>query len=350
MAYYGADTAQSAYPNAQEFVTEAVNAANSDVNYADFDNDADGYVDGVYVIFAGYGQEAGASTDAIWAHAWGIPPVTLDGKTIIGYSCSPELRGNSDTDITRIGVICHELGHVLGAPDYYDTDGAANGAYQGASFWDLMAAGSWNNRGATPAHHNAFTKAYYYNWITMTELIPNQSVTIQPVEFNQDIFFYASPTTGEYWVLENRQQVGFDAALPGHGLIIHHVDRNNLYNLGRNCINCGHPQRMYPVCAAATTNPTSSAASYGDPAMIFLDGSAWVPGSIDSAACPFPGTGSKTAFTHSTVPTAKAWSGGKSDKSISNIQEIANDITFDFALSEPPASPVATSVLLLLLF
>jgi len=82
MAYYGANTGGSGTDiRPRELVTEAVNLANPDVNYADFDNDNDGTVDGVYIIYAGYGEEAGASANAIWAHAWNITPVVLDGKT-----------------------------------------------------------------------------------------------------------------------------------------------------------------------------------------------------------------------------------------------------------------------------
>ena len=92
--------------------------------------------------------------------------VITDGKTISKYSCSAELRGTSGTNITRIGVICHEFGHVLGAPDYYDTDYSTSGQYDGTGSWDIMAAGSWNNDGATPAHHNAYTKISVYGWAT----------------------------------------------------------------------------------------------------------------------------------------------------------------------------------------
>jgi len=170
MSYYGANDSYGNDQNPRTLVTEAVNAADAAANFANYDNDGDGTVDGVYVIYAGYGEEAGARSNAIWAHAWNINPVTKDGKTVSRYSCSAELRGNSGTTITSIGVICHEFGHVLGAPDYYDTDYSTGGQFEGTGNWDIMASGSWNNNGDTPAHHNAYTKVKIYGWASATVL------------------------------------------------------------------------------------------------------------------------------------------------------------------------------------
>ncbi|CAK8712762.1 MAG: M6 family metalloprotease domain-containing protein [Candidatus Electronema aureum] len=336
MAYYGADSGASKFPRARDLINEAVNAADTDVNYADFDNDNDGVVDGVYVIFAGYGQEAGASTDTIWSHAWAIDPVELDGKIVYSYSCSPELRGNSGAGITRIGVICHEFGHVMGAPDFYDTDYETGGEYEGTGRWDLMAGGTWNNSGATPAHHNGFTKSYYYKWTSMIELVPDREVSMPKIETNEAVYSYASPTAGEYWVLENRQLSGFDSSLPGHGLLVYHVDENNIIK-NEYDINSTHPQYMYPVCAGAAMNPSSDPASYG---------------TINSGICSFPGTIGKTAFTYSTFPAAISWAGQRSNKAITGITEIDGSVTFDFNLSEPPlpkSNPAAAAIIKLLL-
>ncbi len=170
MSYYGANDSYGNDQNPRTLVTEAVNAADAAANFANYDNDGDGTVDGVYVIYAGYGEEAGARSNAIWAHAWNINPVTKDGKTVSRYSCSAELRGNSGTTITSIGVICHEFGHVLGAPDYHDTDYSTGGQFEGTGNWDIMASGSWNNNGDTPAHHNAYTKVKIYGWASATVL------------------------------------------------------------------------------------------------------------------------------------------------------------------------------------
>ena len=81
MAYYGANDVSGNDLRPRELVTEAVNLADAGgANFALYDNDGNGTVDGVYVIYAGYGEEAGGGADCIWAHAWGITPVTKDGK------------------------------------------------------------------------------------------------------------------------------------------------------------------------------------------------------------------------------------------------------------------------------
>ena len=107
MAYYGAPSGSSHDVNPRALVSEAINLADPHVNFAEYDNDNDGWVDGVYIIFAGYGQEAGGGDNTIWSHAWSLAsPVMKDGVYIQRYSCSPELRGNFGQNITYIGVIC----------------------------------------------------------------------------------------------------------------------------------------------------------------------------------------------------------------------------------------------------
>lgn len=324
MAYYGANDANDDDTNPRALISEAVQKADADVNYADYDNDGNGYVDGVYVIFAGYGEEAGAAANAIWSHAWNISSLTLDGKIISRYSCSPELRGNTGTGLTRIGVICHEFGHVLGASDFYDTDYETNGQFTGTGKWDLMANGSWNNSGATPAHHNAYTKTQVYKWGTATTLSTATQLTLPNAETNNSAFYILNTTTsGEYFILENRQKTGFDAYLPGHGLIIYHKNKNGVNNTT-------YPQQFYPVCASATSNPGSTAATYG---------------SINSGGCPFPGTSGKTSFTDFTTPYARSWLGAKTYSPITNISEDTNlgTITFDYKGNCTPPTIQASS-------
>ncbi len=332
MSYYGGNDANGNDMNPRALVTEAVNAADAAANFANYDNDGDGTVDGVYVIYAGYGEEAGASANAIWAHAWNITPVTKDGKTISKYSCSAELRGNSGTTITSIGVICHEFGHVLGAPDYYDTDYSTGGQFTGTGNWDMMASGSWNNNGVTPAHHNAYTKVKIYGWATATLLSSAANVTVKPVKDNKSFYQINSTTSGEYWIMENRQQVGFDAYVPGHGLVIYHVHKDVATASSSNNINATYPQKMYPVCASATTNPGTTSSTYG---------------SINSAGCPFPGSSNKTSFTDATTPNMKSWAGANTNSPMTNIAENATtkDITFAFmGGSGGGTAPTATTV------
>ncbi|HPW66363.1 MAG TPA: M6 family metalloprotease domain-containing protein, partial [Salinivirgaceae bacterium] len=316
MAYYGANDASGNDVNPRALVSEAINLADPHVNFAEYDNDNDGWVDGVYIIYAGYGEEAGGGDNTIWAHAWSLyPPVIKDGVYIQKYSCSAELRGSSGTNITNIGVICHEFGHVLGAPDYYDTNYSTGGQYEGTGEWDMMAGGSWNNGGATPAHHNGYTKTKVYNWAQTNVLSQPTTVTLEQATFNSTSFYQINTTTAnEYFLIENRQQQGFDAYIPGHGMIIYHV-HSGVNQVG-NEINATHPQRMYPVCASATVDPTSTPSSYGN---------------INSLGCAWPYS-AKTSFTDQTLPSSKSWAGNNTSKPITNIVRNTGNktVSFDF--------------------
>jgi M6 family metalloprotease-like protein len=335
MVYYGGNNTSGNDSNPRALAAEAINLANPDVNFADYDNDNDGAVDGVYIIYAGYGEEAGGGNNpnAIWAHAWNLSPsLNLDGKIISKYSCSAELRGNSGSSLTRIGVICHEFGHVLGAPDYYDTNYSTGGQYDGTGKWDMMAGGSWNNSGATPAHHNAFTKVQYFNWASAQLLTDPTTITLSNSAENSNSFYRINTTTAnEYFIIENRQKHKFDAYIPGSGMIIYHV-HSGVFSVG-NSINATHPQRMYPVCANAGTDPSSEASSYG---------------TINSEGTPFPGSGNVASFTDFTLPSSKSWAGVNTGKPITNIirDAIAKTVTFDFigGASGNPTQFMASSV------
>ena len=319
MAYYGANDASGYDIRPGELVLEAINLADPDVNYAEYDNDNDGWVDGIHIIYAGYGEEAGGEVNTIWAHAFHLDAVvTKDGVKLQKYSCSPELRGSYGTNITNIGVICHEFGHVLGAPDYYDTNYSTGGQYEGTGNWDMMAGGSWNNDGATPAHHNGFTKTKVYNWAPVVTLNQPVTVTLQQATYNSNSFYQINTTTAnEYFFIENRQQQGFDAYIPGHGMIIYHVHATVNQNFSSNDINATHPQKMYPVCASATMDPTSTPSSYG---------------SINSSGCAWPYGTTKTSFTDNTLPSSKSWAGSNTNKPITNIVRNTADktVTFNF--------------------
>ncbi len=297
-----------------EFVRDAVNAADAaGVDFTQYDNDGDGDVDGVAVVHQGRGQEESGSTNDIWSHNWnlasgGFPGFYKDGKLINDYTCQPERNGGS---MTTIGVMCHEFGHNLGSPDFYDTDYNTGGSYIGTGSWDVMADGSWNGGGARPCHHNAWTKALY-TWTTPTLITTTGTKTLRKADTYQDVFKFITASSNEYYLMENRQQVGFDLGIPGHGMIIYHVDGNYITS-HMSAVNATNHQGMYPVCASATGNPPS------------------VYGSINSGGCSYPGTTSKTQFTDATTPWAKSWAGVNSNTPINTIAEASQIITFNVA-------------------
>jgi M6 family metalloprotease-like protein len=317
-----------------DLAEEAIRAAAADIDLSEYAN-ADNRLETFHVIFAGHGAESSANNDDIWSHKWMLnAPIILDGATVYDYSCSPELRKATGNNITHIGVICHELCHVFGAPDYYDTDGGAGGNFEGTGNWDLMANGMWNGPdeahwGAVPAHINMFQKIQY-GWVTPVELTGGQDVTGMPNSASSAVAYVIKVgDEGEQYVLENRQRVGFDGAIPGHGLLIYHVHPSILRNTD-NSSNARHPQQLYPVCAAAAiAKPNADPKSYGG---------------INSEGCPFPGQSGNRYFTDATVPMSFSWETGEGIQSpITDITETAGKISFGYKQKSAPSFEFALS-------
>lgn len=220
--YTDGDNGFGDYPrNAQRLVEEVIDLATPFVNFADYDSDGDGVVDALMIICAGSGAEATGDANDIWSHAWSITPKTVHGVRLEHYFMAPEDG--------RVGVMAHELGHLLlRLPDLYDTDYSSAGTGR----WDLMAAGSWNNAGDTPAHPTAWCKVNV-GWVQPTTIFnASQSVVFEPYASHPHIYKLPvkSADSKEYFLLTNRQRTGFDAHIPGDGMIIEHVDENQLNN------------------------------------------------------------------------------------------------------------------------
>jgi len=212
------------YPrNAQRLTEDAVTAADRDVDYSLYDNNGDGQVDALFVVHAGPGYEDTGNLNYIHSHAWVTSyPMHLDGVTIRGYSMEPEETGSGQ--LIKIGVFCHEFGHVLGLPDLYDYDYDSDGV----GMWTIMAGGSWGGGGATPVHFDAWCK-YSLGWVSPAVVYdPLDNEPISAVEFSPDIYqmFSRRVQTYEFFMVENRRQQAFDVSIPGEGLLIYHVDES----------------------------------------------------------------------------------------------------------------------------
>ena len=235
MSYYGADSSTGVDDGngpIYRLVVEAVRLADPSVNFASFDTNGDGVVDHLMVVHAGAGQESNpGQKDLIWSHRWavldadpttpGSQSLTADGVQIYGYTMESE-------DFV-VGTVTHEFGHDLGLPDLYDTDGSSHGA----DIWDPMAEGSWNGNpaGSSPAHMSAWS-LMRLGWVTPTDVTTSLvGTSIDAVETSGKVFRLSIPgSIQEYFLIENRQPLGFDAGLPGSGLLIWHVDDSQTSN------------------------------------------------------------------------------------------------------------------------
>lgn len=327
MAYYGGNTGSgNSDKNPYALFEEAIDNAINEVNLSDYDSDGDGYVDNIHIIFAGYGEEAGASSSAIWSHEMTFQAITVQGLKINKYSCAPELRGNSGNGISRIGPHCHEMGHALGAMDYYDVDYEENGEYPGTGKWDVMASGSWNNDGISPADFNPYVKIYDFGWAEAQELEAESLTEILPAyEDDAQIYRLDTPISGDFFLLENRQQQDFDSALPGSGLLIFHIGPNIESKAASNTINSKYPQQCYVVCASSESiKPTAQPSSYGK---------------INTDGCPFPGTSNNTSFSDDTTPSALCIDGTESGITLSDISVYNGIVTLYNGTSTQPSIP-----------
>lgn len=220
-AYYGEQTDTKNDAHASEMVKEAIELIDNDVDFSLYDWDNDGTVEHVVVVYAGLGQAEGGSEDDIWAHKGTISSF-CDHTVIRNYACASESRLiNGNVYLNGIGTICHEISHCFGLPDTYDQ---TTGNY-GTDRWDLMGVGVHNDNGYTPAGYTAYDKMFCL-WQSPVILKNTQNVTnMRPLSQGGD--FYLIPNDAwndEFYLLENRQQTGWDSKLPGHGMLITHVD------------------------------------------------------------------------------------------------------------------------------
>ncbi|MEA2066376.1 MAG: M6 family metalloprotease domain-containing protein [Thermotogota bacterium] len=227
VGWYNAPESHNYYSSrAYKLALEAAIYGDGDLDYSQYDNNNDGDVDSLIIIHQGQGQEFSGDPTDIWSHKSSISYETNDGVNVRGYTMQPErLDWEENIYITTIGVICHELGHGLGLPDLYDTDGSSDGIGD----WGLMGHGSWNWHevpGDSPAHLTGWSKLHL-EWVNPSVLDNfHGSLTFDEVELHEDIVVYNNPARKniEYFLLENRQKTGYDSALPGHGLLIYHID------------------------------------------------------------------------------------------------------------------------------
>lgn len=215
----GRDQAALVYP----MVEDAVNLAKDQVtDWKQYDWDGDGLVEEVFVLYAGHGQATyPQNPDLVWPHKSAIDPMTVaDGVKVSVYACSCELGATEAID--GIGAFCHEFSHCMGLKDHYDI----NGRGYGTGFWDIMCFGCYNGNTFLPAEYNSYEKMFCgWKEPIVLNAEPQKIEGMKALAAGGDTYiFYNDGNENEYYMLENRQKTGWDAALPGEGLIVLHVD------------------------------------------------------------------------------------------------------------------------------
>lgn len=303
MSYYGANDAHGNDKAPEEMVIEACQQLDDVIDFKEYDRDNDGQIDNVYVFYAGFGEATGGSSSTVWPHSSDIydeklKDIELDGVRLNHYACSNEL--DQKKQMVGIGTFCHEFSHVLGLPDLYSTD------YYVTSFtpdsWILMDRGPYNNGGKTPPYYSIYER-YALGWITPQEIGKPANIKLDNISKNVG-YIIKTDNENEYFLLENRQQEGWDKYIPGHGMLIWHIDYNQeVWDL--NAVN-NIPSHQYVDIEEADAIQTDETRA-GDT---------------------FPGTSNVTSFTDDTNPSMKTWKGNGLNKPITDIEEKDGIIRF----------------------
>lgn len=269
MSYYGGNQGNSSNKNAQGLVIEAARLAEeAGVDFAQYDNDGDGFIDNVSIITAGHNEAEGASANHIWPHYSTIYNYTIiSGKRLYGYLMTSELCGSNGNIQSGIGTYCHEFGHALGLPDLYNTESSK--VYT-VGTWDIMCSGSYNHDGCVPPTFSAYER-WHMGWLTPEQLLTPGTKELEAIETSNTAYLISSgthnlkaedPNISEFWLLENRVKTGWDKnpdAIVGEGMLISHITWDaNKWN--RNTFNNQSPLG-YAIEWAANDNPSRATAS-----------------------------------------------------------------------------------------
>jgi immune inhibitor A len=307
------------YPkNAQKMAEDAVDAAEAaGVDFSQYDNDGDGSMDGLFIVHAGPGYEATGNVNQIHSHQWGLGSARFyDGVTISVYTMEPEEQGSGEP--INVGVFSHEYGHFLGLPDLYDTDYTSRGVGR----WCLMAGGSWNDGGDTPAHMSVWCK-YKLGWVNPVNVTSNMvGASIPQIETDSVAYrLWAGGSFGnEYFLIENRQRLGFDLHLPHEGVLIWHIDDNKF----------GNTQEWYPGLPTSQHSLVALEQADGDWDMEHDSNSG-------DPADPWPGTTNNTEFSEFSTPDSKRYNQTSTQTAVWNISASDSDMTanLDVFFSQP---------------
>ena len=301
-------------------LAEACKVADPDINFADYDQDGNGVVDNIFFYYAGHNAAEGAGGDCIWPHKWElyehvVGKLTMDGVNLnTSYACTSEYSGHMGSNMAGIGTFTHEFGHVIGLPDFYDTN-TEEGAPEapGPGTLSLMCSGSYNNQGRTPPYLGGLERALL-GWLDLTEWKESGIKTLNPIHDNEA---YMTPTknktpedgalNGEYYVYEYRDGTGWDSHIGATGVAIYHVDRRQAY-----------------LNAWDVTNEVNDDPKHECYDLIESSGN---PNALDNLGKLYPGSSNNREFSSNSNPASVDWEGNTTGFNITEITDNARNAT-----------------------
>lgn len=370
------------YDDMPKFFEDVCNFANDSIDFSEYDANNDGYVDLVYVIYAGYGQSTGGGTNTIWPKSGTVSitepyedengnpqerEIPYDGKYICRYGVNPELNFDpaSTNDyfkgvpqINGIGLFCHEFSHCMGLPDIYPTsESAQNAGNPAMEFWDLMDGGEYGGTvtvtvvvdgvnkkmsktgGYNPTAYTAWEREYV-GWMKMDVLkAENCGQKIDLINIDRSdgkaykIFPDDNENGEEYVCIQNIQSYKWNKWLGtniGHGMLVTYVKYDKPYfSLSENDL-------PYVNKVNNTIGKSRMTIVPADGLLIssYLSGIGKQYTSAEYIAShkgdPFPGTSN----VHNLYSIPLIWAGQPMDKPLLNIQE-NNQIVSFYYMFEP---------------
>lgn len=298
--YYGQNDSSGNEWNLGYMVKEACQKLDGEVDFSQYDHDGDGVLDYVYIYYAGHGENDTGATSLIWPQSWYMSSTPagefqIDGVTVNKFATSNELQASGR--FVGIGTFVHEFSHVLGLPDLYAT--TYTNAFTPGD-WSVLAHGPYNNEGRTPPNYSAYERSEL-GWLDLKELDKPEDITLKPVDENMG-FRISTEKSNEYYVFENRQREGWDKYIPGHGMLVWHIDYNET-RWTNNLVNTNASHQYVDIVEA--DNRLDEATRAGDT---------------------FPGTYHVSSFTDNTTPSMVSWGGQRLNRPITDIAESGDGI------------------------
>lgn len=304
-----------------EMLTHACEILSSqDFDFTPYDCNNDGEIDNVYLFYAGYGEADGGLPASVWPHSGNLlellseePPIMYNELILNHYACNNELKADTRKP-GGFGTFIHEFSHVMGFPDLYPLNG---GTSTSPDDWDVMDLGCYLNGGFTPPNYNAF-ELYAFRWLTPEEISSPDNYELPILHSDSGLAYIVycqerEDYPNEFFIFENRQKKGQDAFIPGHGMLVWHIDyhqdiwdsnsiNNNEFHSYMRIVEADGIKGHYVV----VEKPGSL------PSLVYKP---------ENEGDTFPGTTNNTSFTSTSKPAFVDWDKNSPGFDIINITE-----------------------------
>ncbi len=312
---------------------DACRLADEKVDFSRYDYDRDGVLDYLLIIYAGGDEAAGAGSDHIWSkfgfvdqgHSESWRP---DGIRISGFACTSERAtdGRDDDPIAGIGTFCHEMGHALGLPDFYDYNLRSECLWGRTS---LMDRGNTNNSGRTPPNLNSIERELL--GLSKPVLLTEGSRRLSPLNKTGICYRYDTDTKGEYFLFECREQSGWDRYIGGSGLLVYHIDKSDNNVLGMKACDKWKMSGLGANTVNSVKEHQCADLVESDSDLVY---SGLVPPESTVSRVFFPRGGENTSFTPMSDPKFISWSGTYADISLTDIEYSGENVYFKVVRNE----------------